>query len=82
MNFYNTSLAEQETIINFDYMSKEVHIYTSQRAVAKRLIDRVGQPTKIDRVGTAVASCKWILPFSEKRKITKLLSRPLLIGNR
>lgn len=82
MNFYNTILAEQETQINFDYMSKELHIYTNQKAVINRIISRIGQPTQINYIGKKIASCKWIIPFTEKKNLTKVLSRPVLIGNR
>ncbi len=35
--FYNTGMEEQETIINIDYFSKTVNLYTSRNAQYNRL---------------------------------------------
>ena len=37
MKFYNTMPEEQETIVNIDYFSKILNIYSSRKSVIQRL---------------------------------------------
>ena len=80
MKFYGTLLEEQETIISLDYYSRTLHIYSSRKAVIQRLSQKLGEADKIDYIKKAITSAKWEIPFSDKKKMTIALSKPLLIG--
>ncbi len=79
--FYNTDYDEQETIINIDYYKKEVSLYTSRKAVHERIIKKIGKPTKQYYTDKKISGANWIIPFSDKKSITSILSRPTLIGS-
>lgn len=80
MKFYNTNIEEQETQINIDYFTKTLNIYSSRKAVIQRLYNKLGDPTKIDYINKSVTGVSWNIPFSDKKKMTTALSKPLLIG--
>lgn len=80
--YANTTIDEQETIINIDYGKSLVHIYTSQRTVYQRLVKKLGTPTKIGYIKNKIVSGTWLIPFVQKKSITQILSRPTLIGDR
>lgn len=81
-NFIKTVREEQETIINIDYFEKIVILYTSRESVYKRLISRIGQPTKsyytLDK--KFITGVKWEIPFNDK-KSTRIFSKTLIVGN-
>ena len=81
-NFYNVVLEEQETIINIDYADRKVITYTCQKFVYNRLVKKIGKPTKIYYTKKKISGASWIIPFEDKKNITKILSRPILIGQR
>lgn len=80
--FASTPSEEQETIINIDYGSSLVHIYSSQRTVYQRLVKKLGPPNKIDYIKNKIVSGSWVIPFAQKKSITQILSRPTLIGGK
>lgn len=80
--FANTSSDEQETIINIDYSSSLVYVYTSQRTVYQRLVKKLGQPQNIGYIKNKIVSGSWNIPFKNKKTITQILSRPILIGGK
>ena len=57
--FANTSSDEQETIINIDYSSSIVYVYTSQRTVYQRLVKKLGQPQNIGYIKNKIVSGSW-----------------------
>ena len=77
--FANTGSDEQETIINIDYSSSIVYVYTSQRTVYQRLVKKLGQPQNIGYIKNKIVSGSWNIPFKDKKIITQILSRPTLI---
>ena len=79
--FYNTIYEEQETQINIDYYNSQLDIYTSRKLTFNRLQDKLGKPSKIYYIDNKICGGRWIIHFSEKRKLSSILSRPLLIGN-
>ena len=79
--FYNTDYEEQETIINIDYFKSELSLYTSRKNVYNRILDKLGEPTKKYYTDKNISGAKWNISFSNKKDITSILSRPLLIGN-
>lgn len=79
--FYNTILEEQETIINIDYYEGFLELYTSRKAIFERIEKKIGIANKIDYTNGLISGGRWKIPFSDKKKLTSLLSRPLLIGN-
>lgn len=79
--FYDTDYEEQETIVNIDYFKSEIYLYTSRKAVYKRIEEKLGEPKKIFYVHKKISGAYWNIPFGDKRKLTSVLSRPMLIGN-
>lgn len=80
MKFYNTIPEEQESIINLDYFGRNLYIYSSRKAVIQRLYDKLGEPTKTYYIDKALTGASWEIPFSDKKKMSCALSKPLLIG--
>lgn len=79
--FYNTSYDEQETQINIDYSNCMLDIYTSRKITFNRLENKLGKPNQIYYIDNKITGGRWNILFSDKRKISSILSRPLLIGN-
>lgn len=79
---YNTSLEEQETQVNIDYYKRNTQVYTSNKTIYKRIQNKIGEPNKIHTINGKITGGFWIIPFSYKKNLTSILSRPLLIGNR
>lgn len=79
--FYNTIFEEQETIINIDYSEGVLYVYTSKKSIFLRLEKKLGIANKVYYTDGQISGGRWQIPFSEKKKITSVLSRPLLIGN-
>ena len=79
--FYNVDYEEQETIINIDYCKKELYLYSSRNAVCNRIIGKIGEPTRKYYTQQKVSGAMWVIPFQNKKIITSILSRPILIGN-
>lgn len=80
--FYRTCLEEQETLINIINIESVVKIYTSTKVVYERLLLKLGKPDRVFTTQGQISGAEWTIPFRDKRKITAVLSRPLLIGNR
>lgn len=82
MNFIKTIREEQETIINIDYYEKNIYLYTSRELVYKRLIKKIGTPTKYYYTINKdfISGVEWKIPFYNKN-CTKIFSKTLLIGN-
>ena len=79
--FYNTDYEEQETIINIDYFKSELYLYTSRRMVYTRIFNKLGEPNKKYYTNKQLSGAVWNIPFTDKKRITSILSRPILIGN-
>ena len=79
--FYDTDYKEQETMINIDYYKSEITLYTDRKMVYKRAEEKLGSPDKVFYINKKISSGIWNIPFDKKRKITSILSRPLLVGN-
>ena len=79
--FYDTNYDEQESIINIDYCKKQFYLYTSRKAVYDRIVKKLGNPTNKYYTNKKISSASWIIPFTDKKSITTILSRPILIGN-
>lgn len=80
MKFYSTSIEEQETVINIDYCSKLLRIYSSRKSVIQRLYDKLGDPTREYYINKALTGASWNIPFKDKKRISIALSKPTLIG--
>ena len=80
MNYYNTAIEEQETIINLSYEEKYLYIYSSSKSIIKRLIKKLGNPTKVDTIKGLITGASWKIAFKDKEKIRIALSKTLLIG--
>ncbi len=79
--FYNNLYDEQETQISINYSSSSLDIYTSRKLTYKRLENKLGSPTRIYKIGNKICGGNWSICFSDKKKISSILSRPLLIGD-
>lgn len=79
--FYNTIPEEQETIINVDYGKREVYCYTSRYAVYDRLKEKLGEPTKTFYTNRKISGATWTIPFSDKKILGNIFSRPTIIGS-
>mgnify|MGYP003321807894 CR=1 FL=1 len=82
MRFYKTSVEEQETLINIDYFHRKVIVYTSQKETFKRIKCKFGEPDRIFTTKGQISGAEWTIPFGNRKMISGILSRPLLIGNR
>ena len=80
--FYKTCLEEQEFMMNIDYYAKEVIVYTSKKEILIKINNKIGRPSRVFTVKGKISGAEWRIPFKDKRKITSILSRPLLIGKR
>lgn len=80
-NFYNNLYEEQETQVSINYSSSTLDIYTSRKLTYNRLESKLGKPTRIFQIGNKICGGNWSIRFSDKRKISSILSRPLLIGD-
>lgn len=78
---YDTNYDEQETIVNIDYAKSILSIYTNRKNTYKKLQTKLGEPTQIFYIKSKICSGTWSIPFNEKKKLTSILSRPLLIGS-
>ena len=79
--FLNNSFEEQETIINILYAESVVSFYTSRKITYKRLYKKLGKPNVVYYTGDSITGARWDVPFCEKKKISSVFSRALLIGN-
>lgn len=77
--FANIINDEQETIINIDYTTNLVYVYTSQKSVYKRLVKKLGTPNKIGYIRKKIVSGTWAISFENRKTITQLLSRSTLL---
>lgn len=80
MEYYNTILEEQETVINIDYYKRELNIYSSRKSVMKRLNIKLGEPKKIFKINELQSGACWEIPFNEKERIRNALSKTILIA--
>ena len=78
---YNTNYEEQETIVNIDYSKSILSIYTNRKATYKKLLSKIGESNDTFYIKDKICGGTWNIPFSEKKILTSILSRPLLIGN-
>lgn len=79
--FYSTSIEEQETIINVDYVQKEVNCYTSRYAVYDRLKKKLGEPTQTYYTDKKISGACWKIPFDDKKVLGNIFSRPTIVGS-
>lgn len=80
--FYKTNLDEQELLINIDYYKREIIVYTSQKETFKRIKCKIGEPDRIFTTKGQISGAEWTIPIGNRKTISAILSRPLLIGNR
>ena len=80
MKIYNTNFDEQETIVNIEYDRSKVHFYSCRKQVINKLREKLGEPTRTFTYKGSISGASWEIGFDEKKKITSVLSRPLLIG--
>lgn len=79
MEWFNVPRDEQETLINIDYCEKTLTIYTTRKATAKRLLKKVGEPTRYDMHDGLISGATYERSLFDK-DIAKFFSKSLLIG--
>ena len=79
MEWENIPRDEQETILNIDYAEKEITVYTNRKSVAKRLKNKIGEPTNIDVSYGRICSVTYKRNLFDK-DVSKFFSKMLLIG--
>lgn len=81
-NIYKTDKKEQETTINLDYYDKVISFYTCQKTVMTKIFNLLGIPNRIYYIKGLISGMKWKIPFSDKEKIRKILSKTIIIGSK
>lgn len=80
MKWLDVPRNEQETTINIDYCEKTIIVYTNRKATAKRLIKKVGEPTRYDLCEDLVSGVTYERNLFDK-DVSKFFSKTLLIGS-
>ncbi len=80
MKYYPTILEEQETNINIDYFKNRTIVYSSRKKQIERLTKELGKPKETYYTKGMISGASWEIPFDDKKRTAKALSRPLLIG--
>ena len=80
-NFLPIDLKEQETNINISYFERVIVVYTCRKSVAERLKRKFGEPKETFYTNNQKSGVRYEIPFSMRKEISQILSRPLLIGN-
>lgn len=70
---------EQETIINLDYLDKKISLYTTRYAVANKLKNKIGEPTKINYSNSKIDSVEYEMSMNDKKARYLLSVRVLLL---
>ena len=78
-SFYNTDIAEQESMINVDYDNKMASFYTSRKTVYNRMVKEIGEPAQIYYIGKKITGGRWDIDFQDK-KINKIFSKKIIVG--
>ena len=78
--FYKTDIEEQETIINVDYSKKETVCYSCRKTQIERLIKKLGVPKKIYYINKKICGAKWIIPFTDNKRMNVIFSKSIIIG--
>ena len=79
MKWFDIPRDEQETLINIDYCEKTLTVYTTRKATAKRLLNKVGEPTRYDMHDGLISSVTYERSLFDK-DVAKFFSKSLLIG--
>lgn len=64
---------EMETTINVLYEENVISVYTNKPDLQKQLCKAIGEPEKEFVKGKSILASRWIIPFSEKSKISKMM---------
>ncbi len=64
---------EMETTINVLYEENVISVYTNKPDLQKQLCKSIGEPEKEFIKGKSILASRWIIPLSEKSKISKMM---------
>ncbi len=64
---------EMETTINVLYEENVISVYTNKPDLQKQLCKSIGEPEKEFMKGKSILASRWIIPLSEKSKISKMM---------
>ena len=78
--WYEIPRDEQETVINIDYYERTISLYTTRKAVANKLLKKLGQPTRVDTIEGKTASVEYRRNLSDP-DIRSLLTISTIIGS-
>ena len=74
MNLSYIPIDERETIVNYDYCSKRVNIYTTRSATIKRLTKILGKGLESYDADGKIYSVEWNITFKNRDLIRKSIS--------
>lgn len=69
----NQTKLEMETTINVLYEENVISVYTNKPDLQKQLCKSIGEPEKEFVKGKTILASRWIIPLSEKSKISKMM---------
>ena len=81
MRYYDNIPEEQESIIDLNYFTKTLDIYTTRKVQMVKLTKELGAPDRTYAINGKICSCEWKIPFQDTKRTAKALSRPILIGS-
>lgn len=64
---------EMETTINVLYEENIISVYTNKPDLQKQLCKTIGEPEKEFVKGKSILASRWLIPLSEKSKISKMM---------
>lgn len=71
---------EMETTINVLYEENVISVYTNKPDLQKQLCRSIGEPEKEFMKGKSILASRWIIPLSEKSKISKMMLKANIFG--
>lgn len=71
---------EMETTINVLYEENVISVYTNKPDLQKQLCKSIGEPEKEFKKGKSILASRWLIPLSEKSKISKMMLKANIFG--
>lgn len=71
---------EMETTINVLYEENVISVYTNKPDLQKQLCKSIGDPEKEFKKGKSILASRWLIPLSEKSKISKMMLKANIFG--
>lgn len=83
MKYFNTSLEEQETLVNILYNEQKVRLYSNKVEIIQNLITQIGQPTKkYEKSKTYWSGASWDIDFTDFDKLKVILNKDAFLDDK